>query len=132
MPTHTRASGALLVVAVLCASAARSEPTPVSAEEFAGLLVGNTLVETAGYSVAWVVHAKQDGTAIFKNNGGMVDAGRWTIEDDKFCWQWEKARRGERYCLRDFARDGNAVSYYDETGQDKQLQLIKQGVFDPF
>lgn len=96
------------------------------------MLVGNTLVQTAGYSVAWVVHAKTDATAILKNNEGMVETGRWTIEDDKFRWQWEKARRGERYCLRDFARDCNAVSYNHETGQDEQRRLPKQGVFDPF
>lgn len=48
----------------------------------------------ATYEVRWA----DDGSAKLEVDNGFSDAGKWTVEGDRYCAQWKKIRNGKKGC----------------------------------
>ena len=123
---------AVIWVMTTYATGASADEKPITAQEFAQLIVDNTLQERREGKKKWNLYAKQDGTAIFEMETGWKDSGKWEVKDDKFCWKWKKIRKGKYYCIRDFKLDGDNISYYNEAGKDNQTQIRVKGISKSF
>lgn len=48
-------------------------------------------------------------------SGGRSDAGKWELEDDLICFQWNNWREGKRHCVNLYHQEGNRYcSFYPD------------------
>ncbi len=87
--------------------------TSMSVESFAAQkkLTGNEIKSThAGHTVRFATSSGSKGEISFKSDramegkkvSGHSDVGKWWVEDDKFCRQWDHWRSGDWNCFHVF------------------------------
>jgi hypothetical protein len=76
--------------------------TPASAtdgQSFADAVVGNSVLGKTGDGKKWAAYYKTGGEMTFNLDNGWSDSGKWWVDGEKFCQQWEQVRGGAKYCL---------------------------------
>jgi hypothetical protein len=90
-------------------AAQAQEGEPLSGGEIVRLVIGNTISGEMG--TPFVEHYRPDGTIVGESQDGRYE-GKWTVDDDRLCFEY-----GEPFgCFRILLR-GDAVQFLDEDDQ---------------
>lgn len=85
----------------------------LSGESLRTTLVTRALQWTVPAGPVQLTHA-EDGSLAMAVNGQVVDRGKWSVEDDRYCME-QDSEPGQEHCGY-LMRDGNVVNLYDEYG----------------
>jgi len=111
---------------LIAASAAQADHGQLSADQLNELIPGATLYGTSTRGAAYVLKYASDGSMTVQVGANFSDSGRWTIEDDTICAQWQKIRDGEKACWEVFHDSGDAYDYEGIDGaDDTEVRIVK-------
>lgn len=127
-----RGLGSVLLATVLAGTSALAADK-ISAEQYIEQVKGNTIFGVTDDGARWKAFYKDGGRIVINLESGFYDEGKWEVAGDKLCLQWAKVRKGDRYCLRDFEKDGDRYSAFDEfTGKRGKFSQVANGTAEGY
>lgn len=86
-------------LAIVCAGPAIAEPDALSGDAIRAAVSGATASGTTNSGKAYHVRYLDDGTTrLSMDDNSFIDRGKWMVEGDRFCGQWNKIRKGAKGC----------------------------------
>lgn len=77
------------LLAAVAAHAQSTAPAPLATDEVVALLKGKTLATNNTQWGTVTLQFKENG-AVYGNNNGGSDSGKWRVEEGKLCLEWRK------------------------------------------
>ena len=99
-------AGVMALILGLGGAVEAQEGEPLSGGEIVRLVIGNTVSGEMG--TPFVEHYRPDGTIVGESPDGRYE-GKWTIDDDRLCFEYEEPFGCFRILLK-----GDAVEFLDE------------------
>lgn len=119
------AAAALIVAA--SADGPRAQTAPLDAAAVQTLFSDAVGTGRAANRKTYTARYEPDGAASMRmDDYSFSDTGKWTVEEGRFCAQWEKIRNGAKACWEVFARDGNDYLLKGVNGADDIKATIRK------
>jgi len=93
------------------------------ADDLHALFAGATGSGKTSRGSTFVVKFSSDGSATVTAGSDFSDRGKWTIEDDHYCAQWTKIRKGKKACWSVIHENGD--DYHLEGADDNDVKIVK-------
>lgn len=94
--------GAAVLAALFSLSVHAQDAKRLTADEIRTLIADNQMTATNSRGQKYTETYKADGTfsAVSESSGGgtIADDGRWTVEGDRFCKQYDNWQGGKKRC----------------------------------
>jgi len=106
MKNYERIFGAIMLLAgATMALPAHATERALSANEL-NAMVSNTEIAFSSRWVSGVTSYRQDGSARTDLAIGVSDHGKWWLNGNQVCTQWQRLRNGQANCVTIFQGDG--------------------------
>lgn len=126
---------AAAIIASAAAKAGATELQPLSGDLLRDTVAGKTVLlhtRVGDIPITYRANGTMIGRAgdLVAYTGQERDRGRWWVQDDKLCQQWETWLEGRAYCAT-IRQDGPTVHWVRNDGQRGKATIVQPAVAQP-
>ena len=107
-------------------SNASAEHGFLSGDQIKKLRSGSTNQGRLSSGLNFKVRTGEDGSQTFEAENGFSDVGKWWIEEDRWCTQWSKIRKGKKACSTWKHISGNKYVWKNTDGSNSGTAKISK------